>query len=140
MVEPKRKRASESRRAAQPSLIADLRQSALREQYLEDLTKREHEVFAYQIKISGTTSTLKTDLYDATTHELYAIRGASSRNEVHIAVGQLKDFARHIKPRDPKLTVLLPEKPQGDLLNLLHTQGIDLVYQDANGYTRCVAK
>ncbi|UOB12611.1 hypothetical protein MQE23_27740 [Streptomyces sp. HP-A2021] len=140
MVEPKRKRVSESRRAAQPSLIADLRQSALRDQYLEDLTKREHKVFAYQIKISGTTKTLKTDLYDATTHELHAIRGASSRDELHIAIGQLKDFVRHIKPRDPKLTVLLPEKPQGDLLDLLHTEGIDLVYQDTHGYTRCSAK
>jgi 5-methylcytosine-specific restriction protein A len=140
MVEPKKKRASDSRRAAQPSLIADLRQSALREQYLNELTKHEHEVFAYQIKISGTTSTLKTDLYDATMHELYAIRGASSREEVRMAIGQLKDFVRHIKPPDPKLTVLLPEKPQDDLLNLLHTEGMDLVYEDADGYTRCATK
>ncbi|MGX1562051.1 hypothetical protein [Streptomyces sp. NPDC055506] len=140
MVEPKKKRASESRRAAQPSLIADLRQSALREQYLEELTNREHEVFAYQIKISGTTKTLKTDLYDATMHELYAIRGASSRDEVRMAIGQLKDLVRHIKPRDPKLTVLLPEKPQDDLLNLLHAEGINLVYDDVDGYTRCATK
>ncbi|MEU9222909.1 hypothetical protein AB0D40_00795 [Streptomyces massasporeus] len=140
LVEPKKKRASESRRAAQPSLIADLRQSVLREKYLEDLTKREHDVFAYQVKISGTTITLKTDLYDATEHELYAIRGASSREQVHVAIGQLKDFVRHIKPHRPKLTVLLPEKPQDDLLNLLHAEGIDLVYGDADGYTRCPAK
>ncbi|MEU0453253.1 hypothetical protein ABZ322_09545 [Streptomyces sp. NPDC006129] len=140
MVEPKRKRATESRRAAQPSHIADLRQAALREAYLEELTQREHEVFAYQIKISGTTTTLKTDLYDATEHELYSIRGANSREEVRMAVGQLKDFARHIKPSHPKLTVLLPEKPQDDLLNLLHTEGINLVYGDTEGYTRCAAE
>ncbi|CAL9313791.1 hypothetical protein [Streptomyces sp. SudanB52_2052] len=140
MVEPKRKRASESRRAAQPSLIADLRQSTLREAYLEELTKCEHEVFAYQVKISGTTTTLKTDLYDATEHELYAVRGASSREEVRMAIGQLKDFARHIKPHNPKLTVLLPEKPQDDLLSLLHTEGINLVYEDDHRYTRCAAE
>jgi 5-methylcytosine-specific restriction protein A len=140
MVEPTRKRASESRRAAQPSLIADLRQSALREEYLKELTLREHYVFAYQVKIAGTTTILKTDLYDATEHELYAIRGSSSREEVRTAIGQLKDLVRHIKPRNPKLTVLLPERPHDDLLHLLHTEGIDIVYDGADGYTRHEAK
>lgn len=140
MAAPKRKRASESRRAAQPSLIADLRQSDLRDQYLQELAKRQHDVFAYQIKIAGTTTILKTDLYDATVHELYSVRGESSREEVRTAIGQLKDYVRHIRPRNPKLSVLLPEKPQDDLLSFLHTEGIDLVYQNDTGYTRCAAK
>ncbi|MFF3819938.1 hypothetical protein ACFYYD_25665 [Streptomyces bluensis] len=140
MVEPKRKQASESRRAAQPSLIADLRQSDLREQYLKELVEQQHRVIAYQIKIAGTTTILKTDLYDATVHELYSVRGESSREEVRTAIGQLKDYVRHIRPRNPKLSVLLPEKPQEDLLNFLHTEGIDLVYQHDTGYTRCAAK
>ncbi|MGW3951417.1 hypothetical protein ACWEKM_10840 [Streptomyces sp. NPDC004752] len=136
MVEPKRKGASESRRAAQPSLIADLRQSDLRDKYLAELTKQGHEVFAFQIKIAGTTTILKTDLYDATAHELYSVRGDCGREEVRTAVGQLKDYVRHIRPRNPKLTVLLPEKPHDDLLDLLHIEGIDLVHQDGAGYTR----
>ncbi|MGI5197748.1 hypothetical protein ACQEVY_29650 [Streptomyces sp. CA-288835] len=139
LVEPKRQRASESRRAAQPSLIADLRQSELRDQYLDELAKQQHDVFAYQIKIAGTTTILKTDLYDATEHELYSVRGESSREEVRMAIGQLKDYARHISPRGPKLVVLLPEKPQDDLLNLLHTERIDAVFRDGAGYTRSVA-
>ncbi|MEV2215407.1 hypothetical protein AB0H86_28925 [Streptomyces sp. NPDC050997] len=140
MVEPKKKRVLESRRAAQPSLIADLRQSDLRAKYIKELTEREHDVFAYQIKIAGTTRILKTDLYDAAAHELYSVRGESSREEVRTAIGQLKDYVRHIKPPNPKLSVLLPEKPLDDLLDLLHTEGIDLVYQDGAGYTRCAAK
>jgi hypothetical protein len=139
-VEPKRKRASESRRAAQPSLTADLRQAELRDQYLTELTKQEHQVSAYQIKIAGTTTTLKTDLYDATEHELYSVRGESSREEIRTAIGQLKDYVRHIRPRNPKLSVLVPERPQDDLLDLLHTEGIDLVYRDGTGYTRLAVK
>ncbi|MGV9500697.1 hypothetical protein ACWDQ0_20675 [Streptomyces sp. NPDC003642] len=139
MVEPRRSRASESRRAAQPSYIADLRQAQVREQYLADLTRRGHDVCAFHIKIAGTNITLTTDLYDATERELYAIRGASTREEVRIAVGQLKDFARHFKSKNPNLTTLLPEKPQDDLVRFLHTEGINLVYGDANGYTRCPA-
>ncbi|MFE6195636.1 hypothetical protein [Streptomyces sp. NPDC057838] len=140
LAEPKRQRAVESRRAAQPSLIADLRQAAIREKYLAELMERGHDVGAFQVRVSGMTNTLKTDLYDATEHELYAVRGASTREEIRMAVGQLKDFARHIMPKNLKLTALLPEKPHDDLVNFLHAEGIDLVYGDAQGYTRCAAK
>lgn len=136
MVKPKTRRSSESRRAAQPSLIAELRQSELRENFLGELEKQQHDVFAYQIKIAGTTTNLKTDLYDATAHELYSVRGESSREEVRTAVAQLKDYVRHIRPRNPKLSAVLPEKPQEDLLNFLHAEGIDAVCRENMGYTR----
>ncbi|TWV41775.1 hypothetical protein FRZ03_20955 [Streptomyces misionensis] len=139
-VATKRKLVSESRRAAQPSVIAEHRQSDLRDAYLKELTGQGHEVFAFQIKIAGTTTTLTTDLYDATTNELYSVRGESSREEVRAAVGQLKDYVRHLRPRPPKLVTLLPEKPQDDLANLLHTEGIDLVFRDGSDYMRSAAK
>lgn len=138
-VAPRQQRATESRRAAQPSLIAEHRQSQLRNEYLEELTTRGHKVYAYQIKVAGTTTTLTTDLYDATEHELYSVRGESSREEVRTAIGQLKDYVRHIKPR-PTLVALLPERPQDDLLDLLHVEGISVTYQDGNGYTRNPAR
>ncbi|MGW1875917.1 hypothetical protein [Streptomyces sp. NPDC001975] len=140
LTPPKKTRASESRRAAQPSLIADLRQALLREKYLKELTRQGHDVFAFQIKIAGTSKILKTDLYDATTHELYAIRGDSNREEVRTAVAQLKDYVRHIKPANPNLIALLPDSPQDDLLNFLHTEGIDLIYPDGAGYARFPSK
>lgn len=140
LVAPKKGRASESRRAAQPSVIAEHRQSDFCELYLKELIAQGHEVFAYTIKIANTTTILKTDLFDATTHELYSVRGESSRDEVRAAIGQLKDYVRHIKPHRPKLTALLPKQPQDDLIDLLHTEGIDLVYQTDNGYTRIPAK
>ncbi|MFJ4519465.1 hypothetical protein ACIP4Y_00670 [Streptomyces sp. NPDC088810] len=138
-VAPRQKRAAESRRAAQPSLIAELRQSTLRNDYLEELTRKGHDVSAYQIKIAGTTTILTTDLYDATEHELYSVRGEGSREEVRIAVGQLKDYVRHIEPR-PRLAVLLPDKPQDDLLDLLHTEGISAIYPGDHGYVRNTAR
>ncbi|MFF9182952.1 hypothetical protein [Streptomyces misionensis] len=139
-VAAKKKMVSESRRAAQPSVIAEHRQSDLRHAYLKELTEQGHEIFALQIKIAGTTTTLTTDLYDATTHELYSVRGESSREEVRAAVGQLKDYVRHLRPHPPKLVTLLPEKPQDDLTNLLHTEEIDLVFRNGSAYTRCAAK
>ncbi|MEU8863835.1 hypothetical protein [Streptomyces umbrinus] len=134
MVEPPSKRASESRRSAQPSTIAEHRKMRILGDYLSFLEEQQHKVFAYQIKIAGTRSTLKTDLYDATDHVLYCVKGESSREEIRMAIGQLKDYVRHIKPANPKLAVLLPEKPHEDLQDLLNREGISLVYQDGEGY------
>lgn len=139
LVAPKRNRSSESRRAAQPSLIAEHRQAVLRDQYIEYLEKQGHGVRAYQIKIAGASKVLTTDLYDSTEHELYSVRGESSREEVRRAVGQLKDEVRHIDPR-PKLSVLLPKRPQDDLVDLLRVEGINLIHQDGAEFVRCTVK
>ncbi|MFJ8936345.1 hypothetical protein ACIRL0_11580 [Streptomyces sp. NPDC102365] len=134
MVEPPGKRAPESRRSAQPSTIAEHRKMQLLGDYHRHLVEQRHNIFAYQIKIAGTRSTLKTDLYDATDHVLYCVKGESSRDEIRMAIGQLKDYVRHIDPANPKLAVLLPENPHEDLQDLLSKEGIGLVYQDGDGY------
>ncbi|MDQ0776993.1 hypothetical protein QF026_005459 [Streptomyces aurantiacus] len=134
MVEPPSKGASESRRSAQPSTIAEHRKTQLLDEYLRFLEEQQHKVFAYQIKIAGTRSVLKTDLYDSTHHVLYCVKGESSREEIRMAIGQLKDYVRHIDPANPKLAVLLPEKPHEDLQDLLIKEGIRLVYQDGEEY------
>ncbi|MFJ2261847.1 hypothetical protein ACIOKD_26510 [Streptomyces sp. NPDC087844] len=134
MVEPPGKRASVSRRSAQPSTIAEHRKMQLLGDYHRRLNEQQHKVFAYQIKIAGTRSTLKTDLYDATDHVLYCVKGESSREEIRMAIGQLKDYVRHIDPANPKLAVLLPENPHEDLQDLLNREGISLVYQDGEKY------
>ncbi|NSL43617.1 hypothetical protein [Streptomyces sp. 8P21H-1] len=134
MIEPPGKGASESRRSAQPSSIAEHRKAQLLNAYLKFLQERQHKVFAYQIKIAGTRSTLKTDLYDATKHVLYCVKGESSREEIRMAIGQLKDYVRHINPANPKLAILLPSKPHEDLQDLLSRENIDLVHQDGSNY------
>ncbi|MER5222500.1 hypothetical protein [Streptomyces flaveus] len=134
IAEPPRGKATESRRAAQPSNIAQLRKAKIQEEYWKYLEGQQHHVLAYQIKIAGTTSTLKTDLYDATAHALYSVKGESSRDEIRMAIGQLKDYVRHIKPANPKLAVLLPEEPHEDLQDLLDREGISLVYQNGEQY------
>ncbi|BCL30358.1 hypothetical protein ACFFS2_28920 [Streptomyces aurantiacus] len=134
IVEPPSKRASESRRSAQPSTVAEHRKIRLLDEYLRFLEEQQHKVFAYQIKIAGTRSVLKTDLYDSTDHVLYCVKGESSREEVRMAIGQLKDYVRHIDPANPKLAVLLPENPHEDLQDLLIREGISLVYQDGEEY------
>ncbi|MCX4236377.1 hypothetical protein [Streptomyces ortus] len=134
MVEPPDRPVSQSRRSAQPSTIAEHRKMQLLGDYHRHLNEQQHEIFAYQIKIAGTRSTLKTDLYDATDHVLYCVKGESSREDIRMAIGQLKDYVRHINPANPKLTVLLPEKPHEDLQDLLSREGIGLVYQDGEKY------
>ncbi|MFF0624698.1 hypothetical protein [Streptomyces sp. NPDC004296] len=134
MEEPTRGKKTKSLRSAQPSTIAEHRQTQISLAYRDFLEGRQHEVFAYQIKIADTTSILKTDLYDATDHVLYAIKGSSDRQEIRMAIGQLKDYCRHIDPADPTLAVLLPEKPNVDLLDLLERENIKLIYREGETF------
>ncbi|TSB20864.1 hypothetical protein [Streptomyces benahoarensis] len=132
--EPAAGKKTTSLRSAQPSTMTEHRQTQISQSYREFLNEQQHEVFAYQIKIAGTTSILKTDLYDATDHILYAIKGSSDRQEIRMAIGQLKDYCRHIDPPNPTLAVLVPEKPNADLIDLLERENIKLVHQDGEAF------
>ncbi|WP_256106830.1 hypothetical protein [Streptomyces sp. ODS05-4] len=115
-----------------PKTSVQRREASLSEAFEAFLRERGREAWRYQIKIKGTTSTLLTDLYDPIGRVLYEIKGAATRHAVRMAIGQLLDYRRHIEPR-PRAAVLLPERPQEDLCDLLAEQGIALAYRGADG-------
>ena len=51
-----------------------------------------------------------------------------------MAIGQLADYRRFLRG-DPKRTVLLSEPPSGDLLELLHADGIGVLVPTGAGFT-----
>jgi hypothetical protein len=50
-----------------------------------------------------------------------------------MAIGQLADYARLIDPA-PTRALLLPEKPRPDLMDLVRSQDISVVYRGGNGF------
>lgn len=129
LAEPEEGKTGTSRRSAQPSTRTEHRKNELTQRYRNFLEQRGCRLFAYQIKPAGTSSTLKTDLYDETNHVLYSLRGSCSREDIRMAVGQLKDYRRHIEPKNPRLAVALPNMPCDDLQDFLQAENILLVYQ-----------
>ncbi|ARF59636.1 hypothetical protein B1H19_22800 [Streptomyces gilvosporeus] len=134
MVEPENNKKTKGKRSAQPGTETERREAALSDDFQAFLKSRGHQVKRFQIKIEGLTSTLVTDLYDVTDHVLYEAKGSATRKDVRMAIGQLLDYRRHVTPAEPQLAILLPSKPDLDLRELLHKEGIALVYRGSGEF------
>lgn len=135
MVEPENTKKTKSTRSAQPKTETERREALLLESFKAYLKAHGHTLKRHQIKIKGKTYTLQTDLYDITDHVLYEAKGNTSREAVRMAVGQLRDYRRHVEPTDPRLAVLLPNEPSDDdLKDFLEADGIALVYRDGDTF------
>ncbi|MEV8517242.1 hypothetical protein [Dactylosporangium sp. NPDC051484] len=113
--------------------IAQKRERQLVEAYKEFLKAQGHDAESrWRLKLSNQLVPMHTDVYDKTGNELYEAKGTATRNDVRMAIGQLLDYRRHIST-NPKLTVLLPERPSADVTALIHSVGFSCVYQYAPG-------
>lgn len=129
--------APEFPRAASAATTVRQKKALLIESYAAHLESKGHTVGSFQIKIAGKTSTLRTDLFDATDHVLYEAQGASDRDSVRTALGRLLDYRRYVRQRDhqhcPGTVVLLPGRPDRDIEALLKDHDISLAYRTKNG-------
>ena len=139
MVEPERNGTKQSKRSAMRETVAHRREAELSDALEEHLKAQGHSVGRYQIKIKGSTSTLLTDLYDATDHVLYEAKGVTTREAIRMGLGQLLDYRRHVHSDDhpgrPQVAVLLPSLPDEDLRELLREHDVAVVYRDLAGGT-----
>lgn len=136
VVGPEASNAVEFSRAAQEESVAVRRERSLEDTFHRHLKAAGGQPGRLQITIAGQANPLYTDTWDAAGRELYEAKGSVSRNDVRLAIGQLLDYRRHITPPPARCTVLLPSDPGEDLTNLIHSSGMDLLYQDGNTFTR----
>lgn len=118
-----------SARGAIPETTVTRREASLSEDFERFLEDHQHRVMRFQIRTSGLSSSLWTDLYDVEDHVLYEAKSSASREAIRMAIGQLMDYRRHIKPTNPSLAILLPERPHDDLVDLLNSVNISIVYR-----------
>jgi hypothetical protein len=134
LIEPEVSRRSISVRAPIGETSARRREAELSAEFQAFLERQEHQVKRFQIRIKGTTSNLITDLYDVDDRVLYEVKASPSRENVRMAIGQLKDYSRHIEPANPKLAVLLPREPNEDLKDLLSSVNISVVWKEGMSF------
>ncbi|MFE3460036.1 hypothetical protein ACFXKD_21020 [Nocardiopsis aegyptia] len=127
----KNKTASKS---ATPETTIRRREAELCEEFEAFLNDYEHEVHRFQIRAAELSSSLLTDPYDATDHVLYEAKGSSTREAIRMAIGQLMDYRRSIEPENPTLAVLLPSRPHDDLIDLLSSVNINIVYRHEDNF------
>lgn len=94
-----------------------------------------HDVARQRIIPEAEARPLFTDLFDATTGTLVEAKGTVERGAIRMAIGQLADYKRFVADGAPKhLAVLLPKAPRRDLIELLASQGIELIYPSNDGF------
>ncbi|WP_399088193.1 hypothetical protein ACGH2B_12960 [Streptomyces sp. BBFR2] len=124
-------------RAASAATVAIRHEAELTQAYKAHLDSFGHRTGAFQIKVKGLTSTLRTDLYDATDHVLYEAKGSSSREDVRMALGQILDYSRYVKTPEhegePKRVILLPAAPPADMYTLLDRYDVGVAYRADDG-------
>ncbi|SEO22007.1 hypothetical protein [Actinacidiphila rubida] len=125
-------------RAATAATVAVRHEAELTQTYKAHLESAGHKTGAYQIRVKGLTSTLRTDLYDATDHVLYEAKGSNSREDIRMALGQILDYSRYIKAPEhegePKRVILLPSAPTPDMFTLLDRYDVEVVYRSDDGH------
>ncbi|MGW1449802.1 hypothetical protein ACWCO3_16190 [Micromonospora sp. NPDC002411] len=81
----------------------------------------------HRISLPGNNRYLLTDMFDTFTFELVEAKSSAGRDSIRLAIGQLFDYARYVSHRS--LAVLLPVKPEGDMVVLLASLGISCIYE-----------
>lgn len=136
LVGPEAANADRFERAGQEAGTSERRERKLETDLHRHLRAAGRPPARLRITIKGQARPLFTDTWDPTGRELYEAKGSVSRHDVRLAVGQLMDYRRHITPPPDRLTVLLPSDPGEDLVDLVHSAGMDLVFQDDGKFIR----
>ena len=76
---------------------------------------------------------LFTDLFDKTRNLLIEAKGSVTRDSIRLAIGQLLDYRRFFNPT-PDLAVLVPARPREDLIALLHSLQIAVIFRHEESF------
>lgn len=117
------------RQPSQQETIAVKREKQLIERYLGSLGPLALSLSRWKLRPPGTLRNQFTDLYDAAGRELFEAKASSRREDIRMALGQLLDYRRWIDPAPRRTTVLVPSRPVDDLVDLLHSHGIGIVWE-----------
>jgi hypothetical protein len=109
------------------------RESRLVSDYAAFLRHRGEVVCSNEIKPGAGAPAIYSDLFNETRGQLVEAKADSDRSSIRMAIGQLADYARFIDPR-PSRAVLLDARPRTDLVELLESQEIDIVWREGDGF------
>jgi 5-methylcytosine-specific restriction protein A len=121
-------------RAGVAPMTARRREAEMVKRYQSALESHGHRVTSFLIKPKGQFTSMRVDLFDHHTGELCEAKGHATRDSVRLAIGQLLDYARHVHHQ--YLAVLLPTRPNDDLLDLLSDLHMTCIYEDDDEFRR----
>lgn len=114
---------------------AERREQKLVRDFVASLESAGHEICRLQLRPPREPAPIFCDLYDKTTNTLYEAKGTVARNAIRMAIGQLADYVRFVQP-SPQKALLVPQKPRGDLCDLLAGENVTIVWRSNDQWIR----
>lgn len=102
--------------------------------YTRYLRQQGDSADASKIKTVGGHATLYTDVFNYTRNHLIEAKAHGSREEVRMALGQLADYGRYYVDTTPDRAILLPAKPAPELMALLESQHVAVIWREGTGF------
>jgi hypothetical protein len=109
------------------------RESLLVRDYSDFLKAKGDSVSRNKLPLPDASHSLYTDLFNKTRGHLIEAKAGTTRGDIRMAIGQLADYARHIDGVKRR-AVLLEAKPHPDLLDLLASQDIAVIWRSSTGF------
>lgn len=103
------------------------REQSLVERFDKHLRRKGHIVTRHAITLPDGTE-LRSDLFDHDTALLAEAKAAIDRPSLRMAIGQLLDYERFVTPPPRAKAVLVPERPAPDLIDLLDSLDIAVIW------------
>jgi hypothetical protein len=111
---------------------AERREARLLKAYEQHLKSLGHRPHRHRIRPEGEAKPLFTDLYDPVDQTLIEAKGTTTREAIRMAIGQLSDYRRFVTDAQ-NLAVLVPAAPRPDLVELVNSCNVSLIYPDESG-------
>lgn len=123
---------SEFQRAARKPLSVTKVEQSLVDEFLVCQSGKGRTFVRWEIMPTGSSDRLLTDIYDEETRTLFEAKASAGRPDIRLGLGQILDYSRFIEECEA-LALLLPARPTGELLDLLHTFEVRAVWRARQG-------
>lgn len=119
-------------RSTKATRLAIRRESRLVGEYYAYMKDIGDDFGSHEIPLEDGMRRIYSDIFNVTRNQLIEAKASTKRNDVRMAIGQLADYGRHYQTA--QRAVLLPKKPDDDLLALLASQGIAAIWKNGSGF------
>jgi hypothetical protein len=117
---------------AEQSLLATRREAKLVNRFRDYMVGLGHTVRRKRINPQGERTVLYTDLHIEELNVLVEAKGTTDRGPFRTAIGQLADHRRFLN--SPCCAILLPSRPNEDLIRLATAENIRIYWPDGTGF------
>ena len=112
---------------------AERRESMLVRDYRDFLEAKGDKVSRNKLMPPGANRSLYSDLFNKTRGHLIEAKAGTSRGDIRMAIGQLADYERFVDGVKRR-AVLLEAQPHPDLVALLSSQDIAVIWRSSDGF------